>query len=237
MTTRLFACIHHSRVFRPSCSPRLATLSRPNPAFTSLLHPSLRIRSHVQHPLQRNTSTRVPVDEQRAIARPDRTNERRGREREERRGEERRGEERGEAAEFLAYRGANWLASDLRYCKPMRRRRPCPPPEPQSNSGDFDLQCQRHVVPTVTLFRLAFTSARASLPAPTLRWTSPSSSPSNGFVALTRGQAASLFLPLSQRKLAVPSNLFFFPLLFPKSNRSRSLSRRILNFRSCGKKN
>lgn len=34
----------------------------------------------------------------------------------------------GAAAEFLAYRGANWLASDLRYCKPMRRRRPCPPP-------------------------------------------------------------------------------------------------------------
>lgn len=29
---------------------------------------------------------------------------------------------------------ANWLASDLRYCKPMRRR--VPTAEPQSNSGD-----------------------------------------------------------------------------------------------------
>lgn len=48
------------------------------------------------------------------------------RERRRQRGSER--ERVGVPAEFLAYRGANWLASDLRYCKPMRRRLPCPPP-------------------------------------------------------------------------------------------------------------
>jgi hypothetical protein len=58
----------------------------------------------------------------------------------------------GVPAEFLAYRGANWLASDLRYCKPMRRRLPCPPPNlnlivatPTSDAG------QRHVATPVTL--------------------------------------------------------------------------------------
>ena len=150
----------------------------------------------------------------------DRTNERRGREterereRERERGERRGEERRGEAAEFLAYRGANWLASDLRYCKPMRRRRPCPPPEPQSNSGDFDLQCQRHVVPTVTLFAsLLLPREGGTNPLPfAALWTSSSSSSSSSLP---------LFLPLMfSRKDAGKQSLFslFFFFFFLLSN-------------------
>lgn len=43
-------------------------------------------------------------------------------------------EEESGASRIPSIPRANWLASDLRYCKPMRRR--VPTAEPQSNSGD-----------------------------------------------------------------------------------------------------